>query len=86
MSIIVAWTIATILAGCLVCRPFAFNWDKTIVDGSCGDQVTPFTVTGIINVVTDVMVILLPMQPLYRLQMALYKKLILASVFGLGVL
>ncbi|KAF1930435.1 uncharacterized protein M421DRAFT_99757 [Didymella exigua CBS 183.55] len=43
MSIIIAWTIATILAGCLICRPFAFNWDKTIPGGSCGDQVTSFT-------------------------------------------
>jgi hypothetical protein len=86
MSIIVAWTIATILAGCLVCRPFAFNWDKTIINGSCGDQVTSFTVTGIIDVVTDVIVTLLLMQPVYRLQVALYKKLTPASVFGLGVL
>jgi hypothetical protein len=86
ISIIVAWTIATILAGCLVCRPFAFNWDKTIIEGSCGDQVTSFTVTGLVNLITDVIVLLLPMQPLYQLQMALYKKLILASVFGLGIL
>jgi hypothetical protein len=86
MSIIVAWTIATILAGCLVCQPFAFNWDKTIPDGSCGDQVTSFTVTGIINLITDVMVLLLPMRPLYRLQMAMYKKMTFITVFGLGAL
>lgn len=86
ISIIVAWTIATILAGCLICRPFAFNWDKTITGGSCGDQVTSFTVTGIINLITDVMVLLLPMQPLYQLQMAMYKKVTLVSIFGLGIL
>jgi hypothetical protein len=86
ISIIVAWTIATILAGCLVCRPFAFNWDKTIINGSCGDQVTSFTFTGLINLITDIIVILLPMQPLYQLQMALYKKLTLGLVFGLGIL
>jgi hypothetical protein len=86
MSIIVAWTVATILAGSLICRPFAFNWDKTIIGGRCGDQVTSFTVTGIINLITDVMVLLLPMQPLYQLQMATYKKVTLVSVFGLGIL
>ncbi|KAF2448831.1 hypothetical protein P171DRAFT_518282 [Karstenula rhodostoma CBS 690.94] len=85
MSIIVAWTIATILAGCLICRPFAYNWDKTIVGGYCGDQVTSFTVTGIINLITDAMVLLLPMYPLYQLQMATYKKVILITVFGLGI-
>lgn len=86
ISVIVAWTIATILAGCLICRPFAFNWDKTIPGGSCGDQVVSFTVTGVINLITDVIVILLPMQPLYQLQMATYKKVTIVSVFGLGIL
>ncbi|KAH4929495.1 hypothetical protein HBI42_081120 [Parastagonospora nodorum] len=85
MAIIVAWTIGTILVGCLICQPFAFNWDKTIPDGKCGDQVTSFTITGIINLVTDVMVLLMPMQPVYQLQMATYKKLTLVAVFGLGV-
>lgn len=49
VTIIVAWTVATILTGCLICLPFAFNWDKTVAGGSCGNQVTSFTVTGIIN-------------------------------------
>lgn len=85
MSIIVAWTVATILAGCLICRPFAFNWDKTIPGGYCGNQVTSFTVTGVINLVTDVVVLALPMQPLYQLQMATYKKVVFISIFGLGI-
>lgn len=85
MSIIVAWAIATILAGCLICRPFAFNWDKTIADGYCGNQVSSFTATGVINLVTDVAVLVLPMSSLYKLQMALYKKITLITVFGLGI-
>ncbi|KAL4971923.1 hypothetical protein BDW66DRAFT_145209 [Aspergillus desertorum] len=84
MGVIVAWAIATILAGCLICRPFAYNWDKTIPGGYCGDQVTSFTVTGIINLVTDVVVLVLPMPNLSRLQMATYKKVTLITVFGLG--
>ncbi|KAL3452745.1 hypothetical protein BJX65DRAFT_302654 [Aspergillus insuetus] len=85
MTVIVAWAIATILAGCLICRPFAFNWDQTIPGGKCGNQVTSFTVTGVINLVTDFIVLILPMPSLYRLQMATYKKATLIAVFGLGV-
>ncbi|KAH1850236.1 hypothetical protein KXW75_006808, partial [Aspergillus fumigatus] len=85
IGVIVAWAIATILAGCLICRPFAFNWDQTIPGGSCGDQVTSFTATGVINLVTDVVVLVTPMPSLYRLQMATYKKVTLITVFGLGV-
>ncbi|KAL6233066.1 hypothetical protein BDW75DRAFT_7434 [Aspergillus navahoensis] len=84
MGVIVAWAIATILAGCLICRPFAYNWDKTIPGGYCGDQVTSFTITGIVNLLTDVVVLVLPMHNLYRLQMATYKKVTLIAVFGLG--
>ncbi|KAL2812247.1 hypothetical protein BDW59DRAFT_178657 [Aspergillus cavernicola] len=83
--VIVAWAIATILAGCLICRPFAFNWDTTIPGGKCGNQVTSFTVTGVFNLLTDVVVLLLPMPSLYKLQMATYKKITLITVFGLGL-
>ncbi|KAL3455726.1 hypothetical protein BJX64DRAFT_297339 [Aspergillus heterothallicus] len=85
MAVIVMWAIATILAGCLICRPFAFNWDQTIPGGKCGNQVTSFTVTGVINLVTDVIVLVLPMPSLFKLQMAMYKKVTLIAVFGLGV-
>ena len=86
MAILIAWTIGTILAGCLICRPIAFNWDKTIPGGTCGDQVMSFTISGVINVVTDVIVLLLPMHALYHLQMAMYKRVALVTVFGLGIL
>ncbi|KAJ5691914.1 hypothetical protein N7462_001337 [Penicillium macrosclerotiorum] len=85
MGIIIAWAIATILAGCLICRPFAYNWDQTISGGSCGNQVASFTATGVINLVTDLIVLLTPMPSLYNLQMATYKKVTLITVFGLGL-
>ncbi|KAL4939189.1 hypothetical protein BDV06DRAFT_225270 [Aspergillus oleicola] len=84
ISVIVMWAIATILAGCFICRPFEYNWNKTILGGTCGNQVTSFTVTGVINLVTDVIVLVLPMPSLYKLQMATYKKVTLIAVFGLG--
>ncbi|KAI9367089.1 hypothetical protein BJX61DRAFT_538346 [Aspergillus egyptiacus] len=85
IGVIVAWAIATILAGCLICRPFAYNWDKTIPGATCGDQVASFTATGVINLVTDVIVLVLPMPSLSKLQMAMYKKVTLIAVFGLGL-
>ncbi|KAM0270896.1 hypothetical protein ACHAQH_009258 [Verticillium albo-atrum] len=84
IGVIIAWAIATILAGSFICRPFAMNWDQTIPGGTCGNQVTSFTVTGIINLVTDVVVLVLPMPLLYKLQLATYKKVTLIAVFGMG--
>lgn len=74
------------MAGLLICRPFAYNWDQTIPGGKCGDQIVSFTVTGVINLLTDVVVLVLPMPYLYRLQMRTYKKVVLMGVFGIGLL
>ncbi|PGG99924.1 hypothetical protein AJ79_08361 [Helicocarpus griseus UAMH5409] len=86
MAFIAAWALATIIAGCVICRPFAFNWDQTIPGGKCGNQVLSFTVTGVLNLITDVMVLVLPLPHLYKLQMRLYKKLVLIAVFSIGIL
>ncbi|KAK0648617.1 integral membrane protein [Cercophora newfieldiana] len=83
---IAAWGIATILAGCFICTPFAMNWDQTIPGGKCGDQVLSFTVTGSLNLITDVMVLVLPLPYLAKLQMRLYKTLVLIAVFSVGLL
>lgn len=83
MAIIVGWAIATVLAGFLICRPLALNWDQTL-EGSCGNQVASFQGTGVINLFTDIMVLVLPMPFLYKLNMALYKRLVLIGVFSVG--
>ncbi|KAK5661574.1 hypothetical protein OQA88_9669 [Cercophora sp. LCS_1] len=83
---ITLWAVATILTGCLICQPFEMNWNPTIPGGHCGDQVLSFTVTGVLNLLTDVMVLVLPLPYLAKLQMRLYKKLVLIGVFSIGLL
>ncbi|KAK0612055.1 hypothetical protein B0T14DRAFT_441302, partial [Immersiella caudata] len=83
---IAAWGLATILAGCLICTPFTMNWDQTIPGGKCGDQVLSFTITGSFNLITDIMVLVLPLPYLARLQMRLHKKLVLIAVFSIDLL
>lgn len=82
--LIVAWTVGTILTDFLMCRPFAYRWDHTIPGGSCGNQAISFTVTGVINLVTNVIVLVIPMPLLYKLQIARYKKTMLIFIFGLA--
>lgn len=57
-----------------------------VPQGHCGDQVTSYTVTGSINIVTDLLVLCLPLPYLLRLNMALYKKLVLTATFTVGLL
>lgn len=82
--VIIMLTTATVLGALLQCRPIAFNWDQTIPGGVCGDQVLSFKITGSMNVVLDVAVLLLPMPYLWTLELAWSKKLILILTFAVG--
>lgn len=84
-GLITIWAVGTVLAGLLICRPIAMNWTE-VPGGTCGDQVMSFTITGIVNLITDVAVLALPMPYLYKLQLPLYKKIVLISVFSVGFL
>jgi hypothetical protein len=85
LGLIAAWCIGTIVAGLLICQPFAFNWDQTIPGGHCGNQILSFQVTGAINILTDVVVLLMPMPLLYSLQLPLTSRVVLIGVFGVGI-
>lgn len=77
--------LAVILGSLSICQPLAYNWDTTL-DGHCGNSVTLWICTGVLNIVTDLVVLLLPMPYLYSLTMASYKKAVLMVTFGLGLL
>jgi hypothetical protein len=49
-----------ILEAFLLCRSFTYDWDVSI-KGTCGNRPATFMVTGVMNVVTDLMVIALPL-------------------------
>lgn len=84
-GLIIAWNVGDIIGGFLICRPFARNWDFTI-EGSCGSQPDFYFAMGIINIVSDVFLIGLPMPYLYRLSMATKKKLMAAGMLSIGIM
>jgi hypothetical protein len=76
-----------VIMGCfLICQPTAAYWDPTISGSHCGNSVTLWLTTGILNIITDVVVLLLPMPYIVGLDLALYKKLVLVVTFGAGIL
>jgi hypothetical protein len=77
------WVISIVLEAFLLCRPFAYNWDKS-VGGSCGNRNAAFIVAGVMNVVTDFMVMALPLPHVWTLKMNWQKKMGLTSVFCVG--
>lgn len=84
LSINLAYFTATVLACCLICRPFAFNWDQSI-HGSCGDQKSLDLFIGVFNLLMDITTVALPMPVLWGLQMPTGKKIVLSGLFSMGI-
>jgi len=84
-TIVWLWALSIILETLLLCRPFAYNWDSSI-KGVCGDRNATFVIAGTLNLVTDLMVMGLPLPHIWKLQLSLGKKLALCFVFCLGLL
>ncbi|KAE9972923.1 hypothetical protein EG328_004691 [Venturia inaequalis] len=83
--LIVLWNISNILAAFLICRPLARNWDLT-VPGTCGSQPSFYFAMGMVNIVTDIALIVLPMPYLYNLHMSMQKKLMASGMFSVGIM
>ncbi|KAJ5885374.1 hypothetical protein N7495_009884 [Penicillium taxi] len=85
MCIIWAWAISVILETLLLCRPLKYNWD-TSIKGTCGNRNAGYVIAGTMNLITDLMVMGLPIPHIWKLQLNTAKKAALSSVFCIGLL
>jgi hypothetical protein len=85
MGIIVCWSLGAIFATIFQCIPIAASWDKTI-QGTCVDSDATWISYAVINVLTDVMVLALPIPLIMRLHLSLRDRLLLCGIFLLGSL
>jgi hypothetical protein len=83
---IFTWCLSVILCGFLLCRPFAYNWDQTIPGGHCNNQILSYILTGSFNIVTDMLVLCLPIPMIWKLQMPFKTKVALTLIFAIGFL
>lgn len=76
----------TVLAAFLICRPFAFNWDKTIPNGFCGNLDGYYLASSLIGLALDLAIVCAPMPMLWNLKLKPAKKVGLICLFGIGFL
>ncbi|KAJ5248918.1 hypothetical protein N7468_000369 [Penicillium chermesinum] len=79
-----AYWLGAILQVFLLCQPFEKNWNPT-KPGHCANQNIAFSTIGAFNLLTDLMIVFLPVRFIWQLQMNLATKLALFSIFGLGL-
>ncbi|RFN48066.1 hypothetical protein FIE12Z_7789 [Fusarium flagelliforme] len=85
MGIVVGYGIGGIGATIWQCVPIAGAWNKSI-NATCIDSNKFWVAYATLNVVTDVMVLALPILPIVRLQTNVREKILLGGIFLLGSL
>jgi hypothetical protein len=83
LSLSLGYGISFIAQTLLICRPITCAWGvgKTCL---CGSQAGPVLAWAILNMVTDIITLILPIPMIWRLQMRRGKKVALIAIFGLG--
>lgn len=68
----------------IMCIPREKIWNLLMPEGHCFNAHAAYMATGIFNVISDFAVLILPMGPIWRLQLPLRKKIMMLAVFATG--
>jgi hypothetical protein len=85
MGIVIAGSVGNLISPFVMCRPFAGIYDPTVI-ATCGDELASLVSMGIFQVITDALILALPIYSLWGLKMQQSRKLGLMGVFMIGFL
>ncbi|KAI1499600.1 integral membrane protein [Biscogniauxia marginata] len=84
LGIIICFMIATTASSIWQCNPVARAWDKTI-PGTCISITANWYANAGFSIATDVVILVLPMQPIFQSKLPTRQKWALMIVFALGI-
>ena len=84
MAVVIAFAIASILAGAFECTPIAYFWDHTIEGGRCIDIAKFFRYGPLPNIFIDLLMLVLPQPVVWKLHSPIHVKVGLALTFLTG--
>ncbi|KAI1452424.1 integral membrane protein [Annulohypoxylon moriforme] len=84
LSIILGYMVATFASSIWQCTPIARAWDKSI-PGTCIGVTANWYANAGFSIATDIAILVLPMQPIYRSNLPTKQKWALIIVFALGI-
>ena len=85
IAVVSVWCVEQIAASLLLCRPISYHWN-TDQEGHCGNVMASCLAGAAINVLTDLVILVLPVPIIWSLNIPLKSKLSLSFIFGLGFL
>ncbi|KAH8898891.1 hypothetical protein GQ53DRAFT_836886 [Thozetella sp. PMI_491] len=75
MLIVIIYSLVTSWSWLYICQPIAKYWDFTLVGGTCIDFKIIAIVSGIMNSVTDAIILVLPVPILWNLRLPMLQKI-----------
>lgn len=84
IGIIVTYTIVTIFTSIFICVPVSSFW--TLEEGRCINRFASWFANAAVNLVTDLLIIILPMPMIRRLKLQRRQKIALMSIFAIGAM
>lgn len=82
--LLIANWIATTVAGLLVCIPLRYLWDRTVAGGHCFDINAYFRWSSLVNILTDVIMLILPLPVIWKIHTSRNIKIGLTFTFATG--
>lgn len=76
--------LAGIITSVSICRPYSYFWDKTAPGGKCGDVIAAWRYFSVPNLLSDAVMLVLPLPVLYKLKVDVSVKICLALTFTMG--
>ncbi len=86
LAVVIGYSIALILVLIFACNPIERAWDGTITEGFCINRNAVYVATAVVNIVTDLAIIAIPIPMVINLKMPLQQKIGLAFMFAIGSL
>ncbi|CAG8984096.1 hypothetical protein HYALB_00010596 [Hymenoscyphus albidus] len=68
------------------CRPREATWNKLIQDKYCLNLPAMFVASGVVNVVSDLIILVLPIHSIWKLQITTRQKMQVTAAFATGLL
>ena len=82
-AFVIAYSIAQIFGDIFQCVPIKSLWDPS-VSGYCINYPDLIIIMGVINIVTEIIMLVLPLPLLWRLQLSRSRKSLLTVLFTMG--
>ena len=84
--ILIGLIISTVIVASVACRPYAANWDHKLPGAVCIDKEAFFIYSSLPNIITDVVMLALPMPVVWKLHTSARMKVGLTATFIVGSL